>query len=449
MAVTKIWRVRGKAENVIDYANDPGKTVERMTEEELADIADVLEYADDEVKTENHYYTTGINCERDSAKEEFNIVKKQFGKQGGIVAIHGYQSFEEEDLSPETAHIIGVRLAHELWGDRFQVLVATHLNTGHVHNHFVINSISHVDGKRFHMCTDRYREMRAASDRLCREYELSVIEDPKGKALHPYLYRMEKAGMPTRYSVARAALDDAVSRSLTVEELSYELKQMGYRLQCNPKRKYWTITLPGWEKPIRIHKLGDEYGKDRIMERLEENDRSVRQNNFLSAYRKRGSRYNLPTRADRIGKKSGFQRRYLRCLYELGYLPKYKQNPQRVHRIFKDELMRCDMYSREARLLCDNHIVTDQDLLKLEKFFEGRMYSLTQEREKLRRLVKRSMPEESREEIRGKIKNLTGKLRKYRSDLKLCKDIRDRSGVLEEKLAVIDKERGREEVREK
>lgn len=137
MAVTKIWRVRGKAENVIDYASDPEKTMGKMTEEELADIADVLEYADDEVKTENHYYTTGINCSRESAKEEFSLIKNRFGKQGGIVAIHGYQSFEEENLSPEVAHIIGVRLARELWGDRFQVLVSTHLNTEHVHKRII------------------------------------------------------------------------------------------------------------------------------------------------------------------------------------------------------------------------------------------------------------------------------------------------------------------------
>lgn len=448
MAVTKIWRVRGKAENVIDYANDPDKTVESMTEEELADIADVLEYADDEVKTENHYYTTGINCDRDTAKEEFNLIKKQFGKQGGIVAIHGYQSFEEEDLSPETAHIIGVRLASELWGDRFQVLVATHLNTEHVHNHFVINSVSHVDGKRFHMCTDRYREMRAASDRLCREYELSVIEEPKGKGVKPYLYKLEQAGMPTRYSVARAALDDAVSRSLTVEELSFELKQMGYKLQCNPNRKYWTITLPGWEKPIRIHKLGDDYGKDRIVERLYENDSSIRQDKFLSAYNKRGSRYKLPTRADKIRKKSGFQRRYLRCLYELGYLPKYKQSPAKVHSIFKDELMKCDMYSREARLLCDNNIVTEQDLFRYEKSIEGRMFSLTAVRAELRKEAKRSISEEQRENVKEKISKLTADLRTLRSEKKLCEDIRDRSGMLEEKLAAIDRERGRE-VREK
>ena len=167
------------------------------------------------------------------------------------------------------------------------------------------------------------------------------------------------------------------------EELSLELKQMGYKLQCNPIRKYWTITLPGWEKPIRIHKLGDNYGKDRIIERLYENDSSIRQDKFLSAYNKRGSRYKLPTRADKIRKKSGFQRRYLRCLYELGYLPKYKQSPAEVHSIFKDELMKCDMYSREARLLCDNNIVTEQDLFRYEKSIEGRMFSLTAVRAEL------------------------------------------------------------------
>ena len=92
MAVTKIWRVRGNAGDVIDYANDPEKTIDRLSEEELADLADVLEYADDEVKTENHCYTTAINCQRDTAKEEFNEVKKRYGKRGGIVAIHGYQN---------------------------------------------------------------------------------------------------------------------------------------------------------------------------------------------------------------------------------------------------------------------------------------------------------------------------------------------------------------------
>ena len=276
MAVTKIWRVRGKVGNVIDYANDPEKTIESLSSRELDDIADILEYADDGRKTEEHYFTTGINCDKEFAKEEFALVKNQYGKQGGIVAIHGYQSFEEEDISPRLAHELGVKLATELWGDKFQVIVATHLNASHVHNHFVVNSISFVDGRRFHMCTDRYYEMRAVSDRLCSEHNLSVIENPGGKSVNPYLYKLEKAGEPTRYNVARAALDEAIGRSLTIEELKYELRGMGYKFQFSPNRKYWTVTLPGWEKPIRLNKLGSEYTNDRIVERIYSNDQSIR-----------------------------------------------------------------------------------------------------------------------------------------------------------------------------
>lgn len=150
------------------------------------------------------------------------------------------------------------------------------------------------------MCTDRYREMRAASDRLCREYELSVIENPRGKGAPPFLYKLEQAGMPTRYSVARAALDDAISRSLTIEELKYEMRQMGYKIQTNPNRKYWTITLPGWKKPIRTYKLGGEYTNERIVERIYENDSETRARNFQRQYNRRSSRYRLPTRVDKI-----------------------------------------------------------------------------------------------------------------------------------------------------
>ena len=122
MAVTSLWRVRGRAKTVIDYVEDPEKTVTNLPDEELSDIAGILEYVDDAVKTEKHFYTTGIGVDRDNAAEEFEMTKKRFGKQGGIVAAHAYQSFEEGDVSPEIAHNIGVQLARELWGDRFRSL---------------------------------------------------------------------------------------------------------------------------------------------------------------------------------------------------------------------------------------------------------------------------------------------------------------------------------------
>ena len=100
MAVTKIWKVRGNVSTVIDYADDPKKVAGYISSE---DLEDVLGYADDDIKTESHAYTTAINCTREYAKEEFELDKEQFGKEGGTVALHAYQSFEE-NISPKEAH---------------------------------------------------------------------------------------------------------------------------------------------------------------------------------------------------------------------------------------------------------------------------------------------------------------------------------------------------------
>ena len=72
----------------------------------------------------------------------------KFGKTDDVVALHAYQSFREGEVTPEQCHEIGVALARKVWGKRFQVLVATHMNTDNLHNHFVINSVSYVDGKK-------------------------------------------------------------------------------------------------------------------------------------------------------------------------------------------------------------------------------------------------------------------------------------------------------------
>lgn len=253
------------------------------------------------------------------------------------------------------------------------------------------------------MCTDRYLEMREASDAICKDRGLSVIEDPKGKGVSHYLYDLEKNGMPTRYTVARKAIYEAISRSLTLEEFRHEMKEMGYRFQCSKTRKNWAITLPGWQKPIRTFRLGSEYGKERLLERIYDADPEGKNENRRSAYNMKHGRYNLPTRLHWIKKRTGLERLYLRCCYELGILPRYRQNPERVNRIFKDELLKCDLYSKEAKLLCANHIESDIDLLRHEKSLEGKEYSLSQERDELRKCVKRKIPEDEREVCRERI----------------------------------------------
>lgn len=195
MAVTKIWSIKGRAGAPLAYVMNPEKTEREFTEPERQALADVIAYAANEDKTEKHFYTTGINCYVEFARDQFDSVKQRFEKTGDIVAFHAYQSFREGEVTPDEAHAIGVQLAKELWGDRFQMVVATHVNTKCVHNHIVINSVSFVDGLKFNGCKANTRLLRDTSDRICLEHGLSVINEPKGRRVGTYLYKMEHAGI--------------------------------------------------------------------------------------------------------------------------------------------------------------------------------------------------------------------------------------------------------------
>ena len=446
MAVTKIWNIKGRAESPLEYITNPEKTLREFTESEKQALADVIAYAANEDKTEQFFYTTGINCSVEFARDQFNATKIRFGKTGGNVAYHAYQSFREGEVTPDEAHAIGVQLARELWGDRFQMVVATHVNTKCTHNHIVINSVSFRDGLKFHDCKDTYRQLKEASDRICLERGLSVVENPKGKGVNQYVYKMEKAGMPTRYNVARQAIDEAVSLSLNIEEFKYELSKRGYNYRFDPQRKYWTITPPGGRKPIRIHKLGNDYSRESIERRIYDNDPSVRTERLRQQYRQPNN-YNLRRRIDRIMGRSGLEKLYLRYCYELGYLPKYQQNPTKLHILLKEDLLKCDQYSEQAKLLSRYHVDTEKDLSDLMENIEGKIKELSLGRDELRQTARRVLPESEINDAKEKIKDLTAEIRELRHELKVCGDIQERSDHVRENLAAIDRDRLRERVR--
>ncbi len=150
-----------------------------MTERDGRELSDVIRYAVNSEKTQQaenedctvvHRFVSGINCSPATARDEMLAVKKRFGKENGTVAYHGYQSFAPGEVTPETAHEIGMKLAARLWGDRYQVIVATHLDKeNHLHNHFVLNTVSFVDGIKYHRTKKDYHDMQTVSDELCRE----------------------------------------------------------------------------------------------------------------------------------------------------------------------------------------------------------------------------------------------------------------------------------------
>ena len=239
MGITKIKAVKDSLSRIVGYAENPEKT-------HYSDMQQVLHYADNQEKVsmEQTMYVTGLHCRREQAYEDMMYTKRHFNKTGGNVAYHCIQSFKTGEVTPELCHQLGVELAQRMWGDRFQVLVATHFNTGTYHNHLVINSVSYKDGKKFNCNQKAFYQMREISDQLCREHNLTVIEHPSGKTPRN-IYFAEKQGKPTTFGLMRQAIDEAVGISWSWFDFCQVMKEKGYLINASPHRKYATIRAIG------------------------------------------------------------------------------------------------------------------------------------------------------------------------------------------------------------
>lgn len=438
MAVSKLWQVDTRLDKVIDYAANHEKTArEKYTAEQYQALADVIKYAKDEEKTEQEFFVEGINCNPATAREQFITVKKQFDKTDGIQAYHGYLSFKEMNISPDLAQKIGMEFANKVWGKRFQVVVSTHLNTKHLHCHFVVNSVSFADGKR---CRETsWFKFRHIADELCQKYGLYYNPTPNRSKQNSYYYKREKMGLPSRYNYAKAAIDEAISYSTSVAELKYYLEQMGYKYQLSPQRKYWTVVPKGWNKPIRLINLGEGYSNTGIIKRLQENQNKVilkpfqkRQSNRLSGKYKSNKKKNL----------SNLYRLYLYYCYKLSYFPKSqrynKQNPNKVHYLLRDDLMKLDIITAQTRLLGRYDIKTSEQLFSYKAKIEGKMQDLAADRTHLRNKIRRvNITDEELSKAKDEISAISSELKELRREVKLCNGIAERSGIIKEKLETV------------
>lgn len=424
---------------MLDYATNPEKTDKAKSKYSLADyqaLRDVIAYAKDEEKTEREFFCQGINCNVSTAREQFVTVKEQYGKPDGIQAYHGYLSFKEQNITPELAQKIGMEFANEVWGKRFQVVVTTHLNTTHLHCHFVINSVSFADGLR---CQDTsWFKFRKVADRICEKYGLHFIENPERNPDSDFLTKKDKAGMPTRYNIARKAIDEAISMSHNKAQLEYALREMGYSFMFNDKRKYWTVTLKDDSKPIRLYRLGSEYTNERILERLKENRDNI---NFAPFQPKQYfiRQYKLSTRNTKIKKVGGLYGLYLHYCYKLGYLPNYKkQNPARLHYLLRDDLMKLDRLTEQVTLLGHNHIGTDEQLFSFKQSVETEIKNLLADRTHLRNEIRKvNITDAELSEAKEKISAITERLKTLRKEIKVCDNIAERSGVMRKNLETV------------
>lgn len=472
MATTSIWSVKGWLGKVMVYVENPEKTMNPLTAEipgtvnreelDKQGLEDVIAYAINEEKTRREgkknsgnetiaeengtvmqQYVSGINCTSATARSEMMAVKKRYGKDGGIMAFHGYQSFAPGECTPQMAHEIGVRLAEELWGNRFQVLVATHLDKAHhLHNHFVVNSVSFADGKRYHRTKRDYRDMRNVSDKLCLEYGLSVIEHPdQGKGEHYAQWQAEKAGKPTYHSMVREDVDSAIRKARTEKQFVHYLKEMGYSVKIG---KDITMRAEGRERGIKLARnFGEGYTIEAIRKRILK-EQSV----FKSATKGRKTyRITVKGSIQKTKKIGGLRGLYLHYCFLLGILPKNRSpiSPKQIHTMFREDLIKLEQISKETRLLCHYRIDTAEQLFSMKENLQGQMAELTESRKHLRYKCRNIKDSEKLAEVKVEISGLTKQIGELRKEVGLCDGIAARSGAMKEKLETVRQENSVEE----
>ena len=435
MAVTSLWAIKGRIDHLINYVENPEKTrADTADDKDLQALWDIVGYTTRPDKTEQKLFVDGINCLPEIAVQEMVLVKKHFRKEDGRLAYHGYLSFKPGEVTPERCQGIGIALAQEMWGDRFQVVVSTHLDREHLHCHFAVNSVSFVDGLKYDRTNSEYDRMREIADRLCAERGLSVIKDPPKKKTPRMIYFAEKNGEPTRYNVYRQAIDNAVAASMTSRDLERYLKIQGFEIKM--AGKYWSIKMIGDSRSTRLYHLGERYANGNITKRIYEGGLLKRPVTFYVPPKPNPQRVQFYGNIQKAKKLTGFRALYFHYLYLFGVLPREKPRTPR-HPILWEEVRKMEQYAAQIKLLCINKIDTSPQLQAYKDKTQSKMDDLINQRSKIQNKLRRAKEPEVIANLKAQKSELTAQITVCRKDLKLCDGIAENTRRMKVKMAVI------------
>lgn len=431
----KIHSIKARLDERINYA---------ITADKTKALVDKIDYAINESKTEHALYASAVNCDSvETAYDEMNEVKIRYRKTDNVIGYTFIQSFSpQEKITPLQAHDIGVRLAQEFFGDRFQVVVGTHIDKAHLHNHFVINSVSYIDGKKYLNKLHYLNDIRAISDRLCAERGLSIVTPNKRNSTEPYSDWKDRAnGTPPRNDIIRADIDACIRQSLSFEDFITNLKRLGYSIpRYGPNIKHMSIRAPGANRARRLDELNktcsgeDKYTEEAIRRRIDENTpeqvaQAIRANR--TAYEK-DQEPSIPklVRVKWNGKRKthkklkGLQARYYRILYTFGMIrnrPRTQANRSMYFSLY-DQLRQFDGYIRQMKLLSTSNVKTVDELSALRESSISEISALVTERRALYR-----HPDNADGGLKEHIDKITAKIAELRRIVRDCDAIEARS----------------------
>lgn len=425
MAITKIWPVKDNLSRVYRYISNENKTTEDISD----GLNEVLTYTTQGYKTNEKEYITGINCSPATAVKQMIHTKKSYGKDDGVLAFHAIQSFKPGELTPEQCHEIGVRLAGLMWGDRFEVVVSTHLDKQHLHNHFVVNSVSFMDGKKFDNNRNDYCRFRHLSDDLCNGYNLSVIHS-NGKGMHHSEWEAVKEGKPYFRQLIKHDVNVVLSYARNMDQFVEGLQDMGYEVSTS--RKYIAVKHPQGQRMRRLKSLlrDGRYDEEHIEERLYNNLilPMVKVQDAVPSHFYKGESKKL----------KGFRALYFKYMYMLGIIHASDAPKRYPSAELRRDLIYMDKITEENTFLGKNNLETIEDVTAFKTKVDGEIHDLINDRKKIYGKLKRVKNEELKAQYETDRDDITSKIAHLKKQLRLCHDIENRVPDIEEKLKQIN-----------
>ena len=424
MAYTSVIPVR-RLDRAVKYVMNKEKTT-------AVSLQDALDYAANRDKTEQSCFESSYACTLKTAFADMRQTKERWHKSGGVQGYHLVQSFAAGEVSPELAHQIAKELADRVLGGRYEYVIGTHLNTGHIHSHIVWNSVSWIDGKKYHSNGKSYvTQIRAVSDELCRKYKLSVIDTENSHHVaKPYAeWLAEKNGQPTWRTAIRQDVDEAIQQSLTWRQFLTVLDRKGYEVRLG--RKYPVLRPPGKERFVRFKTLGKRYTPEAIQTRIlypqsyhpyVENPPTIQHGRLHSGKK--------PHR-----KLTGLRALYYRYLYELGALPR---KPRRPSYAVRQDAYKLDQRIRQMEFLSKHNIDT---LAQLETHRQALQTEIGQLLTKRKQLPKTDDLQSQHESVNTALKQL-------RQEERLCRKIAEHSIEVQQHLTEARRDRAEQQQRE-
>ena len=270
MGIAQIHAIKSTLKKAIDYITNEEKTVMENGTKLVSSFRCVPETAHIEFKlTENLA----------------NEVKGNYVKTGGAnnLAYHLIQSFsvDDKDLTPEKAHQLGVQFAEEFLGGKFEYVIATHIDKGHLHNHIIFNATSYKDYKKFR--SEPYKtvaKIREISDRICEENNLTVIKT-KGVGKSYKEWQLNKEGKLTWKDTIKNKIDEIIPKVKSYDEFVKLMNEAGFTVKDNVKHIAFKTSDEKQERFIRGKRIGEEYTREGILKRIENTEKTNKKNRLI------------------------------------------------------------------------------------------------------------------------------------------------------------------------